>query len=230
MLVKSKRSNKQVGRAGLSPEVVIEEALKLLEKEGLHRLTMRALADRLGIKAASLYNHFPDKSALLNQIQEAVLCKFIPPKRLIPWQDHLRDLASSMRQGLTSHPYAIPLFANRPALSPTAFAQANTTFTVLRDAGFTPTQTAFLYQSLAVFVFGHASAEVGKVTDEDGQEDTPDFSKMNLDQFPTLKEMGPLVEWENFDTWFEIGLETLISGMETLLKTQFNKKKERKSR
>jgi TetR/AcrR family transcriptional regulator, tetracycline repressor protein len=193
---------------------VIETALKMLEKDGLHQLTMRALADRLGIKAASLYNHFPDKSALLNQIQEAVLQKFIPPRRLNPWQDHLRDLAASMRQGLTRRPYAISLFANRPALSPTAFAQVNTTFTVLRDAGFTPTQVVFLYQSLAVFVFGHASAEVGKVIDEDGDTDMPDFSKMNLEQFPMLRELGPLVQWDDFDTWFEIGVETLISGTE----------------
>ena len=43
---------------------VVDIARDLLERDGPASLTMRRLADRLGIRAASLYKHFPDKEAL----------------------------------------------------------------------------------------------------------------------------------------------------------------------
>jgi AcrR family transcriptional regulator len=43
---------------------IVEEARALLESEGAEGLTMRRLAERLGIRAPSLYKHFPDKQAV----------------------------------------------------------------------------------------------------------------------------------------------------------------------
>jgi AcrR family transcriptional regulator len=43
---------------------VVVAARRLLEEEGAGALTMRRLADQLGIKAPSLYKHLPDKTAL----------------------------------------------------------------------------------------------------------------------------------------------------------------------
>ena len=43
---------------------ILEAALDLVERGGLEALTMRALADSLGMRAPSLYKHFPDKASL----------------------------------------------------------------------------------------------------------------------------------------------------------------------
>jgi AcrR family transcriptional regulator len=47
---------------------IVDAALELLEQEGLDALSMRRLADRLGIRAPSIYKHLPDKQALENAI------------------------------------------------------------------------------------------------------------------------------------------------------------------
>jgi AcrR family transcriptional regulator len=52
-----------VARSARAEEVVVA-ARRLLEEEGAGALTMRRLADQLGIKAPSLYKHLPDKTAL----------------------------------------------------------------------------------------------------------------------------------------------------------------------
>ncbi|NUS03275.1 MAG: TetR/AcrR family transcriptional regulator [Nonomuraea sp.] len=47
---------------------IVAAARELVEQGGTQALTMRALADRLGIRAPSLYKHFPDKSAVEAQL------------------------------------------------------------------------------------------------------------------------------------------------------------------
>src|SRR3954469_7768311 len=50
----------------LSPRAreIVGGALELLEEEGADGLSMRRLAERLGIRAPSIYKHLPDKDAL----------------------------------------------------------------------------------------------------------------------------------------------------------------------
>lgn len=50
--------------AKMKREVVIKEALKLLDKVGLDGVTTRKLAEQLGVESASLYWHFKNKSEL----------------------------------------------------------------------------------------------------------------------------------------------------------------------
>lgn len=59
--------------SGLSRDAVIQAALDLLDSVGAGGLSMRAVADRLGVKAASLYWHLRDKEQLLESVAEAVL-------------------------------------------------------------------------------------------------------------------------------------------------------------
>lgn len=59
----------------ISKEQIIEEAFGLLRETNLAGLTMRVLADRLGIKAASLYWHFPNKAALEAAMSERLFIK-----------------------------------------------------------------------------------------------------------------------------------------------------------
>jgi AcrR family transcriptional regulator len=59
--------------AGLNREAVVEAALQLIAAGGVEALSMRAIADRLGVKAASLYWHVRDKEQLLELVTETVL-------------------------------------------------------------------------------------------------------------------------------------------------------------
>ena len=57
---------------GLTRERLVEAALELINQEGLDALSMRALADRLDVKAASLYWHVRDRRELLELLAESI--------------------------------------------------------------------------------------------------------------------------------------------------------------
>jgi len=52
-------------------KAIVAAARELLEEEGLEALSMRRLAERLGIRAPSIYKHLPDKRALENAVISA---------------------------------------------------------------------------------------------------------------------------------------------------------------
>ncbi len=85
----------QEGR--LTPESIVDEAIRLLEEEGMEGISLRKLAARLGIAAPSLYWHFADKSALLAAIVERIFLAgldSVPPHR--DWKEWMRAFGAAM--------------------------------------------------------------------------------------------------------------------------------------
>jgi TetR/AcrR family tetracycline transcriptional repressor len=81
----------------LCPQVIVTEAIRLLNDEGIEGVSLRRLAARLGIKAPSLYWHFADKSALLAAVIERLFdlgLDSVPPHR--HWQDWMRAFGAAM--------------------------------------------------------------------------------------------------------------------------------------
>jgi len=78
--------------SGLNREAVVQAALAMLDTVAFDGLSMRALADRLGVKAASLYWHLRDKDQLLELVAEAVLDRVKPPglAGIVAVPDHRR--------------------------------------------------------------------------------------------------------------------------------------------
>jgi TetR/AcrR family tetracycline transcriptional repressor len=73
-------------QSGLTRERVVAEALALINEEGLEGLSMRALADRLEVKAASLYWHVRDRRELLELLAEAILATVARPRQRESWR------------------------------------------------------------------------------------------------------------------------------------------------
>src|SRR5579884_1659010 len=71
---------------GVTRARVVEAALDLVQDAGLDALTMRALADRLGVKAASLYWHVRDRDELLELLAAALLAAVPPPPAGAGWR------------------------------------------------------------------------------------------------------------------------------------------------
>jgi AcrR family transcriptional regulator len=92
---------------------IVGVARKLLEEEGAGGLTMRRLAERLGIRAPSLYKHFADKQEL-----EAALISdgFIELAEAFDREtdDPLRDVVAGYRAFARAHPHLYRLMTERP--------------------------------------------------------------------------------------------------------------------
>ena len=84
-------------RRTLTKEAIVAEAMKLIDEDGLEGLSMRNLASRLGVQAATLYYHVPDKAALMNELMLELFerCFAIMPP--VPtWQEWMREFGRAI--------------------------------------------------------------------------------------------------------------------------------------
>jgi len=105
-----------VGLGAEGRERLVSAALDLLDEAGLEGLTMRTLAERLGMRAASLYWHIRDKEQLLGLLAEAIVAEVPEPASDLPWRAQLEAFATDYRDVLRSHrDGARVVMAARPA-------------------------------------------------------------------------------------------------------------------
>ncbi|MBY8861637.1 TetR/AcrR family transcriptional regulator C-terminal domain-containing protein [Nocardia sp. CA2R105] len=92
----------------LNRQRVVEEAVALLDENGLDGVSLRKLAQRLGVQAPTLYWHIRNKAALITALAEAILTEEFadlrPPDPAEPWQRWLTELATRLRRALLAHP------------------------------------------------------------------------------------------------------------------------------
>ena len=115
------REFSQTGARPIDSEGIIDAALSLLNQEGLNRLSMRRLADSLGVQAASLYWHIKNKSELLQLMADKICEKMDWPDGAgMPWREKVRRGMVSYREALLQYrdqPKSLPI---RLRLRPTA--------------------------------------------------------------------------------------------------------------
>jgi len=143
----------------LTKEELVERALAIVDAEGLEALTMRRLAADVGVEAASLYHHLPNKDALL----EAVLVRARSEMRIpdpIPedWRDLMEVIFNEYRRILAAHPNLISLAGRRVESDP------DSGLVYLTQIGFSDDMAVELWQSVIAFIvgfslFGSASAQ-----------------------------------------------------------------------
>src|ERR671916_1636487 len=79
-----------VKRRPLSRRRILETAVRFVDREGLEALSMRKLGSELGVEAMSLYNHVPNKSALLDGMVEVLLGELEVPSEDEEWERRVR--------------------------------------------------------------------------------------------------------------------------------------------
>src|SRR5579862_9905479 len=88
-MVPFRKTERRRKRQTLDQARVVRAALALLDEVGLDELTMRRLAERLGVKAASLYRHVRNKDELLALLGDEISAEIPLPRGSGPWQDQL---------------------------------------------------------------------------------------------------------------------------------------------
>jgi len=229
------RDDEATTRRRLSRERVVAAALRLVDREGLQGLTMRALGRELGVDPMAVYHWVPKKDALLDLIVDAVFLEIPLDVDMVPdgdWMERFGFAARVYRDTLVRHPNALPVLATRPTASPAAMKPIEFAVAILREAGFDPQTAVYGVNAMANLVIGLVlawfglppGAEAG-VTDE---ERAALFQALDPNEFPHLAEAlrtaeidfaeeGRRVVFELFDRQFEFGMDALMRGMEPLL-------------
>src|SRR5918997_3223142 len=125
-------------RHGLSRARVLEEARHLLEEHGPEALSMRMLAQRLGVSPMAIYNHVSSKDDLVQGIANAVVQDLHVAGVRGPWRQRVRGCFRALRQVCLANPRTIPLVEAADVLHPAVFRPMEMTLAALVEAGIEP--------------------------------------------------------------------------------------------
>ncbi|MFJ4553007.1 TetR/AcrR family transcriptional regulator [Streptomyces sp. NPDC088817] len=142
-------------------EEILDAALAIADEHGLEAVSMRALADRVGVTPMALYRHVKDKAALLDALVGRLLAALLPPKTTEDqsWDERLNALAHACRAVTRRHPWAADLLFSRPAVTPDAVRAVDIIYTALIEAGVPEPEVPRLERLVSTFVIGFAASE-----------------------------------------------------------------------
>jgi TetR/AcrR family transcriptional regulator, tetracycline repressor protein len=206
-------------RPPVSEEAIIQAALGLLDDAGLDAVTMRGVAERMGVSAPTVYWHVTNKDGLLDRLYDR-LCSEVPPPPPGPWQDRLRSLANDIRAVFAAHRDAARMAIGRFPLGPHGLRVTETALAALADAGlgdedaahaahlFFSYVTSFSYQETILPAPAPAGDRAGALS-QVGQY----LSSLSPDDFPHLTRCASALARPGLDRRFAFGLDHLIRGL-----------------
>lgn len=221
------RAGSQAGRDSLSRERVVAEARRLLDEDGMDALSMRALAQRLGVSTMALYNHVRDKRDLMEGIAQAVVEELRLPAMTGDWQERVRAIFRALRQVCLANPRAIPVI-ERAEVLPAIFRPMETALAAFQDAGVGPQEGMRAYFLLTNFTLGQMSYEIrGPFRGLDPAEAVRG-QIIDAAEFPLVVRATSAGVWD-FDAAFAFGLETIIAGLAARPATRASKARARRT-
>lgn len=155
-----KRAKSKPARAALSKDRVLDAAIKIADAEGVAALSMRKLAEALGVQAMSLYNHVGGKDEILDGLVERVMTKIEVPRDEADWWAAMHARATSLHEALLAHPWAAALAESRTTLGPVRLALNDAVIGSLRGGGFSIHAAYKAFLVLDSYIYGFVLQEV----------------------------------------------------------------------
>ena len=223
-MAKQQRS-KSRNRGTLSFELVIQAAVELADGDGLGAVSMRKVAERLGVEAMSLYHHVANKDQLLDGMVDLVFAEIELPDAQTPWREAMWARAHAARQALLRHRWAVGLLDSRPSPGLATVRHHDAVIGSLRRGGFSIAEAARAFSLLDSYIYGFVLQEQALPFSNAAELETVADSIMAslpADEFPYLIEM--MVEHAlkpdySYAEEFEGGLQLILDGLERLRAT-----------
>jgi AcrR family transcriptional regulator len=209
---------------------VLRAAVALADRDGLESLTMRRLAQELGVEAMSLYHHVANKEAVLDGVVDVVVGEMLdqgdraeaPPPRE-DWRAAMRARILAARRVLLRHPWVPRVLETRTTASPVVISHYERILAILRAGGFSYDLAHHALHALGSRALG-LTRELFEPDDPDAAEDdTTAMLEQMAEQFPHLVAMLAEITHGDPDTtigWcddqfeFEFGLDLILDGLE----------------
>jgi AcrR family transcriptional regulator len=213
-------SARTTARVPLSRQRALQVAVALADDEGIGSLTMRRLAQELGVEAMSLYHHVANKDEILDGMIDTVFGEIDLPPTTTDWKTAMRRRAHSVRTALSRHPWAISLMESRAAPGPATLRHHDAVIGCLRQAGFTVAMTAHAYSLLDSYIYGFAHQEINlpfDTADETRQLADAIMGRFPADEYPHLVELTTehvLQPGYDYGNEFDFGLDLILDGLE----------------
>jgi AcrR family transcriptional regulator len=208
----------------LSRGLVLETAMRLADEHGIEWLSMRKLADEIGVAAMTLYYYVPNKTELLDGMIDLVFSEIEPPSLDVDWKTAMRRRAVSTREALSRHRWAVGLMEGRSTHGPSNMRLHDAVLGCLRAAGFSLAMTVHAYSVQDAYIYGFAlqQTDMAPETADDfaaeAQRQMEAYKELLADYPNMVEVVGGYVAKEGYDyeTEFLFGLDLILDGLDRL--------------
>lgn len=213
----------------LSREAIIDAALAQIDASGAQSLSMRSLAQDLGVEAMSLYRYVHGKEDLLEGVVALLMSDLLTnldAQLAEHWQGYLQTTAHQVRRIAIEHPRVFPLIATRHPAAPwlrpplRSVEVVNGFLAAMIGHGFTDQQAVDAYRSFSSFLLGQLllesavrgaeTAPVGEPLDEGGASIPERDGAQRLEDAPEVFRLRNMLSEDRSDEEFEVSLEALL--------------------
>jgi TetR/AcrR family transcriptional regulator, tetracycline repressor protein len=197
----NERSVSKRGRPRLlTEEQVARAAMRLARVSNLEDISMRSLAQALGVPVMTLYSYVANKEALNELVSNHVLqAVSIPNRESGSWEERLRQLERAARRAVAQYPGV--KINQRGGVPSEAARLTSGVLSILEDGGFAPGQARLAFAALFTFMIGQIEI---------------DHNRATTILAATLESVTQPIEVSR-DEAFEFALSVLIEGFKGLL-------------
>jgi AcrR family transcriptional regulator len=210
-------------RVPLTTERILRTAVALADEGGVESISMRRIAQELGVVPMALYKHVSNKDEVLDGMIDVVVGEIDPPADGTDWMTAIRQRVLSARRALLRHPWASRVIESRTAPTPTVLAYMDSMIGIFRSGGFSIDLTHHAMHSMGSRLLGF-SQELFDDTD-DGAEMPADMLKEMASGYPYIAELTEAIAHDDASVVgsgcddqfeFEFALDLMLGGLERL--------------
>jgi AcrR family transcriptional regulator len=233
LLWRTRERASRKGHPDLSVERIVRAAIEVADGEGLGALSMRRVAERLGVGTMSLYTHVPGKGELLDVMLDTVYAETARPDE-VPggWRDRLAQIARENWALYLRHPWLLQVATTRPPLGPNVTAKYEYELRAIDGIGLTDLEMDAVITLVGGYVHGAVRGAVDAaqaaqhtgMTDEQWWRAHAPYLEKVLDprRFPLAARVGTAAGTEyqaagNPTASFEFGLARILDGVQALV-------------
>jgi AcrR family transcriptional regulator len=212
----------------LNRDRVLRAAVALADEVGIDALSMRKLAEQLGVVPMALYKHVANKEELLDGMVAIVVGEIDPPGSGTDWKSAVRQRILSARRSLQRHPWAPGVIESRTNPSPVVLAYIDSMIGMFRAGGFSADLTHHALHAVGSRLYGFTQEVF-----DDSQSVDPGTQTMLVRElegrYPHIAEMVRTVYHDEASVVgggcddqfeFEFALDLLLDGLDRLRQQQ----------
>jgi AcrR family transcriptional regulator len=214
-------------RVPLSEQRVLGAAVALADDCGVDALSMRKLAQELGVVPMALYKHVSNKDELLDGMVDVVVGEIDPPASAADWKTAIRQRVLSARSALLRHRWASRVIESRTNPTPAVLEYMDSMIGIFRAGGFSIDLTHHAMHAMGSRLLGFTQELFDDTADADPEMEAAMLREL-ADTYPHITELvraithdeGSVVGQGCDDQFeFEFALDLMLDGLERLRDT-----------
>lgn len=204
-------------KKGVSPDTIVDAAFEVLDEAGADGLTVRAVAERLGVKAPALYWHVRNKKDMLDEMGTRVwrgVAEQVIWTSAADWREALGDYARAARRALLAHCNGARLFGGTFMTDAGVLQAHEEGLAWMREQGFSVHAATDAGALLTSFVIGHCIEEQERAEAPDDRYTLAARNqRIATDTHPLVAASGVVITGADTDARFERMLHTVLDGI-----------------